>query len=64
MVRRRASAHELQKFQRSAPCVNSEHDAWVKQIEKFEAQLGTLAQIRSEQEPTLEKFDRESPVAF
>ncbi|NHZ90182.1 hypothetical protein F2P45_14320 [Massilia sp. CCM 8733] len=43
---------------------DGEHEAWVKQIEKFEAQLGVLAQIRSEQETTLEKFDRDSPIAF
>lgn len=39
-------------------------EAWDQQIEKLEAHLGILWQIRSEQETTLEKFDRDQPIAF
>lgn len=53
---------ELQRFRNHK--FEGEHEAWMKQIEKFEAQIGTLAQIRSEQETTLSKFDGESPLPF
>jgi hypothetical protein len=53
---------ELQRFRNHK--FEGEQEAWAKQVEKFENQLGTLAQIRSEQESTLAQFDKKSPVAL